>query len=257
MSSRRRVPEARRIEPPAARVPPKPFHSPILQPYRERLPARARQRAPSATPAFLEGVGSSVHVSDGQVREVDLVRGETGRGGRRAGAEAAAEEGELVAEGASVLRRHVAGEVPPLRLELVVGPVVAGQAEGAHLGGPREAASAAIGADLERRAGHGSRRSVTDPGHGSQEQSRRGGEQEPLHSWRRAEDERHALEAPQRVEAGEERGEHAREQGLGEDGGARDEAHRPPEGAHVDHVRQDDARAGGRSAAKGRRRAGP
>ena len=113
--------------------------TPVLEPDGERLAGRAGQPARAAREALGRGVAAGGHVRDREVGEVDLVRGEAGAFGRRAGGEAPAEERELEAEAAAVGGDDVAGVVPPLGLVVEVRAVVLREGERAGLGGAGEA----------------------------------------------------------------------------------------------------------------------
>src|SRR5262249_57307976 len=95
---------------PPPRAPP-----PVLEPDREGRHARPGQRRRAAAPTLREGMRAGRDVGQGEVGEVDLVRGEAGAVGRGARGEAAAEERELEAEASASGRFELAREVPPLR----------------------------------------------------------------------------------------------------------------------------------------------
>ena len=146
-----------RDEPHGAAVGVQRIRPPVLEPDGERLAGRAGQPARAAREALGRGVAARRHVRDREVGEVDLVRGEAGAFGRRAGREAAAEERELEAEAAAVGRGDVAGVVPPLGLVLEVRAVVGGQHERPDLG---RAGEAARGRGRGRARGVGRRRAM-------------------------------------------------------------------------------------------------
>jgi hypothetical protein len=125
------------------------LHAPVLDRDTERLAARAREARGAAAHALRGRVAPAGDICDREVREVDLVRGEA-CGGRRSGRKAAAEESELEAEAAAVLRLELAGVVPPLGLELEVRAVVQRQPELAGRGRSRERGRLA-GRELQRR----------------------------------------------------------------------------------------------------------
>ena len=229
----------------------------------------ARRSRPASPPAPREKRSAAAwrpagHVGDREVGEVDLVRGEAGAAGRRAGREAAAEEGELEAEAAAVRGREVAGVVPPLGLVLEVRAVVVGAGRnGRDLGRAGEAARGR-GRGRARGAGRGPSTGAARRARGRQERrrpargaARRAGARQTAHSALSASASGHPPQPQQRVDRGQQGRADAHHERLDEQPRVGLEPHRPAEGAHVDHVDQDEGEEPARGAGPGGRPTAP